>query len=107
MNVDTSAPVLTLNGSETVIVEVGASYTDQGAIRTDNYDGTGTVYAFSGSVNTGIVGEYVLYYRYIDADDNVGTITRTVKVVDTQKPVITLNGSGEITLEVHSNYNEQ
>jgi len=37
----------------------------------------------SGSVNTGVVGTYILEYTYTDAAGNVGnTVTRTVNVVD-------------------------
>ena len=37
--VDTTVPVITLVGSESVTIQVGETYTDAGATATDNYDG--------------------------------------------------------------------
>ncbi|MDP1884022.1 MAG: hypothetical protein Q8L10_01520, partial [Candidatus Moranbacteria bacterium] len=39
---DTIAPVITLNGTDPMTVEVGATYTEPGATWTDNVDGTGS-----------------------------------------------------------------
>ncbi|MFA6256572.1 MAG: immunoglobulin-like domain-containing protein, partial [Candidatus Absconditabacterales bacterium] len=87
--VDTTKPVITLNGSAAVTVEYGNRYTEQGATRTDNYDGDGTA-TISGSVNTGVLGTYILNYIYVDTSGNTGNIlTRTVNVVDTTAPNIT------------------
>ena len=48
----------------------------------------------SGNVLTGVVGSYVLTYDYTDSNGNDAVqVTRTVNVVDTTNPVITLNGS--------------
>jgi hypothetical protein len=61
---------------------------DQGAIWTDNVDGSGTILATSGSVNTAVLGTYVLEYRKIDIAGNVSTtITRTIQIVPV--PVVT------------------
>lgn len=40
---DKTAPVITLNGDQTVNVAYGTAYTDAGATATDNNDGTVTV----------------------------------------------------------------
>jgi len=42
-----------LNGSSSDTVYINTVYTDPGATWVDAVDGTGTVTAFSGSVNTG------------------------------------------------------
>jgi hypothetical protein len=103
--VDTTAPVLTANpGTDTV--EVKTPRTDAGADWSDNYDGTGTVYLYSGTVNTGVVGSYQVDYRKTDANGNTGYTSRTVTVEDRTKPVITINGSGTVTLAVHDTYTE-
>ena len=47
-----------------------------------------------GSVNTNIVGKYTLSYTSCDYSGNCITKTRTVFVIDTLAPVITLIGSG-------------
>ena len=36
---DTTVPVITLVGDATVTIEVGSTYTDDGATASDNYDG--------------------------------------------------------------------
>ena len=41
--VDTTAPVITRAGAASVTVEVGATYSEQGAMATDNYDTAVTV----------------------------------------------------------------
>ena len=62
-------------------------------------DGSGTILA-SGQVNAGTPGSYVLSFNYTDAAGNVAeTVTRTLTVVDTTVPVITLNGDANITHE--------
>ncbi len=97
--VDTTAPVVTLSGSATVNVEYGNDYSEDGASWTDAYDGSGLIpVATTGSVNTGTLGTYTLGYRYIDSSGNTGSVSRTVNVVDTTVPVVTLVGSGMITL---------
>ena len=98
--VDTTAPVLTLTGDQNIIHEAGVEYTDANATWSDFIDGEGTVIA-SGSVDTNVLGSYVLSYDYTDSSGNAAsTVTRTVTVVDTIAPVITLNGPSTIIQEV-------
>ncbi|MDO8726877.1 MAG: NosD domain-containing protein [Candidatus Methanoperedens sp.] len=56
---DTTAPVITLNGNNTVNVEAGTTYTEAGAIVTDNYE-TGLSATITGSFDTEVVGSYML-----------------------------------------------
>lgn len=76
------APVVTLQGSGTVHVAWGSSYSEDGAVRVDDVDGTGTLSRpTSGSVDTyGILGTYYLEYMYIDTAGNTGSVIRTVIV---------------------------
>jgi hypothetical protein len=76
---DQTPATITVNPGENSVVE-GNTYTDPGARRTDAVDGSGVVILVSGSVNTSVVGTYVLTYRYIDQNDNVVLVTRTVTV---------------------------
>ena len=98
--VDTTAPVVTVNGATGVTIERLSSYIESGASWIDAIDGTGSIPApTSGSVNTGVVGVYVLEYSYTDAQGNTGTAIRTVTVVDTTAPltpVITVPTTGQI-----------
>ncbi|HEY0172908.1 MAG TPA: PxKF domain-containing protein [Pyrinomonadaceae bacterium] len=94
---DATAPVVTLNGSATMTVECHTSFTDPGATAADNCGGSPSV-SVSGSVNVNAVGSYTLTYTATDASGNTGTATRTVNVVDTTAPVVTLNGANPLTV---------
>ena len=49
----------------------------------------------------------MIEYDYTDSNSNVATtVTRTVNVVDTQAPVISLQGNFNETLEVFDMYTE-
>ena len=90
--VDSTAPVISLLGDANITHEGGSPYLDANASWTDAVDGSGTILA-SGQVNTGTPGSYVLSFNYTDAAGNVAeTVTRTLTVVDTTVPLITLNG---------------
>ena len=99
LDLDDTAPVINLNGDAQVTHEGGSPYLDANASWTDAVDGSGVVYA-SGEVNGSVPGVYVLSYDYTDAAGNSAqTVTRTVNVVDTLAPVISLNGDANITHE--------
>lgn len=77
---DFIAPVITLNGSASVSVDWGSSYTDAGATATDNVDSSVNVIT-SGLVNTSKPDVYTLTYNASDAANNAATpVTRTVTV---------------------------
>ena len=62
----------------------------------------------TGEVNANKPGTYELRYNVKDSAGNEAvTITRTVVVVDTTSPVITLVGEAVVTIEVGSNYDDQ
>ena len=107
--VDTTVPVITLLGDETLTIEVGTAYTDAGATAVDNYDGdlTSSI-VVTGSVDiTNTVGTYILSYDVTDTNGNVATtVNRTVNVVDTTVPVITLLGDETLTIEVGTAYTD-
>jgi len=102
---DTTAPVITLNGSSSIDHEQGTTYTDQGATATDNVDSTVSV-STSGTVGTA-AGTYTLTYTATDNAGNAATATRTVTVADTTAPVITLNGNANVTHEQGTTYTDQ
>ena len=107
--VDTTPPVITLTGSSTVTLEVGSSYTDLGATALDNYDGdiTTEIVTDQTQVDITTLGNYTVTYNVDDSSGNSAVqVTRTVQVVDTTPPVITLTGSSTVTLEVGSSYTD-
>ncbi len=104
---DNVAPVITLNGSSTVYVEYGNVYSESNATATDNYDSSVTV-SKSGTVNNSTLGTYTITYTASDSSGNAAaSVTRTVIVRDTTKPVITLTGSSTVYVEFGDNYSEQ
>jgi len=103
--VDTGLPVITLLGSNPMELEVGSTFADPGATAMDAVDGNLTAQiTVSGTVNTNKVGTYTLTYQVSDASGNMASDTRTVNVVDTGLPVITLLGSNPMELEVGSTF---
>ncbi len=101
---DATPPVITLNGSASITVECHTSFTDPGATASDNCGGSIPVNV-SGSVNVNVPGVYTLTYNATDASGNAATPkTRTVTVVDTVAPVITVNGANPMTVECHSTF---
>ena len=96
--------MINLNGDAQVTHEAGSPYLDANASWTDAVDGSGTILA-SGQVNTGTPGSYVLSFNYTDAAGNAAqTVTRTVQVVDSTAPVISLLGDANITHEAGNVY---
>ena len=86
-------PVISLTGNATVTIEAGGNYTEQGAIASDAHDvdTSPTVTVGGDSVDASSVGSYTVTYNVTDASGNVASqVTRTVTVVDTTAPVLTM-----------------
>ncbi|MCW8821378.1 MAG: DUF5011 domain-containing protein [Sulfurovum sp.] len=104
--VDSIKPVITLNGDATVHVALDDTYIDAGATATDDVDGEITA-VMSGSVDTSTAGTYIITYTATDVSNNVETVERTVIVdplVDSVKPVITLNGDATVHVALDATY---
>lgn len=109
--VDTTIPVITLLTPGTQTLEVHSDYTSQelGATALDNYDGdiSGDIVIDASNVNMALVGTYTVTYNVDDANSNSAVqVTRTIEVVDTTKPVITLTGANPQRIEYNENYTE-
>ncbi len=77
---DTTPPVITLTGESTITLNVGDTYTEQGATATDNVD-TGVAVIISGSVDTSVAGTYTITYNATDtAGNNAIEVARSVVV---------------------------
>jgi hypothetical protein len=88
---DTVSPIITVLGNNPETVERGTSYTDAGATAVDVQDGNLTAGINSiSNVDLNNVGTYSVDYSVTDSSGNTGTASRTVKVVDTTSPVLTL-----------------
>ncbi len=88
--VDTTPPVIALNGDAEIALECNVdTYTEQGAVASDICDVTAPVTIGGDTVNTGTVGTYIVTYNAIDAAGNSAQqATRTVYVIDTLAPVL-------------------
>ena len=105
--VDTTAPVITLTGGNVLTAECHVAFVDPGATATDSCAGDlNSAIQVSGAVNPNMVGTYTLTYTVRDAAGNLATAERTVNVVDTTAPVITLAGDSPATVECHTSYTD-
>jgi PKD repeat protein len=96
--VDNTAPVIQVFGPDTVTMEVHGTFTNPYIIATDNYDQNPTVTA--SPFNTHVIGDYTVNFTATDGSGNQSLPESVVvRVVDTQKPVITLVDAYLITVE--------
>ena len=102
---DNVPPVITINGDNPATVELGSTYTDAGATAFDEFHGD-TPVTSSDNVDTSTVGSYTVTYTATDKDNNTATATRTVNVVDTTAPVVTVTGDNPATTELGAAYED-
>jgi Tol biopolymer transport system component len=102
--VDTTAPEITLHdvqGLIDLILECNVdNYEEPGATAVDLCVG-GVEVDITGIVDTSRVGTYTVTYTAEDDEGNKATATRTVQIVDTLPPIISLIGDPEVTIECH------
>merc|ERR1711988_1853903 len=98
---DTVKPKITVAG-KSAVVQCGKTYKDAGASAVDTLDGKLKV-TTSSNVDTRKVGKYTVTYSAADkAGNKAATKSRSVKVVDTKKPVISLIGDKVVVHHVSS-----
>lgn len=96
--IDTIKPEITLNGSDTIRLELGTPFTDPGATVTDNYYKNLKV-TTSGTVNTNAIGTYTLLYSAVDGSGNVA-VTKT-RVVIVEKTTSISGNSPFLKLDIY------
>ena len=93
--VDTTAPVITILGTNPLTIALGSVYTDAGATALDNLDGDLTSQIqITNNVNTAVAGTYSVIYSVSDLAGNLATATRTVTVsasLDINAPAIIIS----------------
>jgi choice-of-anchor A domain-containing protein len=105
---DSLAPSLTLSGSATLTMECGGAFNDPGASSSDQCAGnlTGAIVK-TGTLNTSTPGAYTLRYNVKDPSNNAAAEkTRTVSVVDTLRPTVSVIGPLSQALECGDTYED-
>jgi len=98
--VDKEAPIISLKGQTDVSVCPSQEYIEEGYEVLDNYDSN-----LQEKVNIEKKENSVLY-TVKDSSGNVGKVERKIKYQDIDKPIITLNGSSEMSIYVGTTYSE-
>ncbi|MBA1330844.1 cell wall-binding protein, partial [Candidatus Endoriftia persephone str. Guaymas] len=99
--VDSSAPVITLEGDNPVAIEAGTPFIDPGASAEDDVDGDITDRILvDGEVDIEAAGSYQLTYTVSDSAGNTATVIRTVNVVAASAPIIVLLGDNPYEVEL-------
>ena len=101
---DTTPPTITILGDNPMTIEVGSTFSDPGVTVYDQ-DGSST-YTTTGTVTSNVLGTYTLTYTAVDNSGNQATATRTVNVIDTTEPVITLLGDSQVNVVVGNAYTD-
>ena len=65
LTTDTAPPLLALNGNSTISLVLGGTYTEPGATAYDTCAGSSLTVTTTGTVNTGVVGEYDITYSAV------------------------------------------
>ena len=95
---DGANPELELFGGAGVTREAGQAWAEPGAAGHDARDGNLTAsITVTGTVDMNTTGTYILTYSVADAAGNEANASRTVTVVDTTNPVLTLLGDANMS----------
>ncbi len=111
--IDTTPPVIHLNGESTVNLKIGDRYNERGATAQDNVDGniSANIVIGGDTVDTSRADTYTVTYNVRDnAGNRARQKTRRVVVSslpDTTRPVIHLNGESTVNLKVGDRYDEK
>eukprot|EP00055_Hartaetosiga_balthica_P018339 m.133083 g.133083 ORF g.133083 m.133083 type:complete len:1163 (+) comp9491_c0_seq3:175-3663(+) len=104
--VDNTPPAVTLVGAQTIFVEVGEMFVDQGATALDSLDGMIDVEVIRNLVNVNAVMSFQLEYEACDKSKNCAQKKRIVRVRDTTPPVIWLTGNTSVFVMPGEMYQE-
>lgn len=99
------SPKISLNGEQTINIELNSSYSDNGASAKYGSKNISDKIQTTNNVDTSKVGKYEITYT-TNYKNKTATATRTVNVIDSEAPVLTLSGKEEINIEQNSTYKE-
>jgi hypothetical protein len=99
-------PVITLGGVSPTSVECHTSYTDAGATALDGCQGSVPV-SPSNNLDVNTVGTYAYTYNAVDQAGGQATpVSRTVQVVDTTAPVVSVVGANPTNVECATSFTD-
>ncbi|GAF64861.1 hypothetical protein BTS2_1757 [Bacillus sp. TS-2] len=105
--IDVEQPIITLNGENPLILEVGTIYEEPGATAIDLADGDLTdQIVIDTNVDTSKLGSYEVKYMVTDLSGNHAEAIRTIEVIDTTAPEIELIGEDVVRVEWGDSYQE-
>jgi hypothetical protein len=104
--IDTEDPIITVTGENPDTVSQGAVYSDPGATARDNGNNIEPVIAYPTNLDTSEAGPATITYTIEDAEGNFATATRTVNILDTEAPVISLRGANPLIINQGTTYTE-
>lgn len=104
---DVTPPTITLYGKNPMLIDVGTTYSDAGAIATDDLDPNIEVSVMNDTVDTSVAGNYFVMYVATDHSGNTATKKREVVVSDKTPPVITMHGSSVVTVPYLVGYSDE
>ncbi|WP_167859496.1 S-layer homology domain-containing protein [Paenibacillus cymbidii] len=109
VNIDKTAPVMTLVGPSSLRLTAGGGYTEDGATATDaGGSGVNGPIAVTGTVYTSAPGTYVLRYNVSDLAGNAAAeVTRTVFVDPADSPAASPSGGNVTTPAVMKPFIDQ
>ncbi len=101
---DNTPPAINIIGNAALSIEFGSTYVDSGATASDIVDGNiSTKLTIVNGVDTATLGAQSVEYSVLDRAGNSTQLARTVTVVDTTPPTLSLS-SNSITLVKGANY---
>ena len=105
MERDTTIPVVTLIGADTITIERFHPYQEHGARVSDLLDGN-VAYTIIGKADTTTIGAYELYIAQPIRQGTPGLQANRLVVDDTTPPVLTLNGKLIDTITANGSFYE-
>jgi hypothetical protein len=101
---DNIYPTITLNGGNIIKIPLNSTYTEYGVTIT-NYLNQSLTPIITGSVNTAIIGKYLLTYTVSDYYGNTSSVIRTVYVLNTNSLLAYQLNNPNTYLYLANNYN--
>ncbi|HEY8188909.1 MAG TPA: DUF5011 domain-containing protein [Pyrinomonadaceae bacterium] len=103
-SIEDNPPTIQVEGRSIMTIECGSSFTDPGATAFAPCSGSVPV-STSGAVDPGTIGDYTIKYAAA-VGELKSESARVVSVVDTQAPIIALNGDDPLTVLQHSKFSD-